>query len=178
MPPPDNSPRPNWLRVAVIGRDPKVTLIRAAILAVVCVIVFKFVFLPVRVRGLSMDPTYKSGSVNFINRLSYIRHEPGRGDVVGLRLGRRSSSSAPSIMYLKRIVGLPGETVAFANGKLLINGTILDEPYVKNPCDWNSEPVTVGDGQYYVVGDNRSMPQEDHEHGQAQRGQIVGKVLF
>ena len=61
-------------------------------------------------------------------------------------------------MLLKRIIGLPGETVAFVNGHVLINGQILDEPYEKSDCDWNAAPVTLGPDQYYYVGDNRSMP--------------------
>lgn len=175
---PDNNSRQHWLRIAVIGRNPKVTLARAAVIGLLCLIVFRFLLVPVRVHGLSMDPAYKTGSVNFINRLAYWHGEPKRGDVVGLRLNPNASGAAPSIMYLKRVVGLPGETVAFSNGVVLINGLTLAEPYVKNPCDWNADPVTNSHSQYYVVGDNRSMPQDEHEHGRAERSQIVGKVLF
>ncbi len=168
-----------WLRIAVIGRNPKVTLARIVILVVTCVVVFKFVLLPIRVEGISMLPAYKDKSLNFVNRLAYLRHEPRRGDVVGLRLGGTNVLyRAPGVMYMKRIVGLPGETVAFADGHLLIDGTALDEPYVKGPCDWNRAPVTVGPNQYFVVGDNRSMPREYHVFGKAEKEQIVGKVLY
>jgi signal peptidase I len=170
---------PGWVRIAVIGRNPKVTIARIVIVVVACVIVFKVVLLPIRVEGISMLPTYKDGAVNFVNRLAYLRHGPQRGDVVSIRLGRTSVPyRAPSIMYLKRIIGLPGETVAFANGHLLINGATFNEPYMKDQCDWNSAPVTVGTGQYFAVGDNRSMPQEYHYHGLVVKEQIVGKVLF
>jgi signal peptidase I len=168
-----------WLRIALIGRNPNVTLARAAILVATCVVVFKFVLLPIRVEGVSMLPAYKDKSLNFVNRLAYLRHEPRRGDVVGLRLGGTNALyRTPSVMYMKRIVGLPGETVAFADGHLLINGTALDEPYVNGPCDWNCAPVTVNPNQYFVVGDNRSMPRDYHVFGQAKKEQIVGKVLF
>ena len=168
-----------WLRIAVIGRNPKVTLARAAILVVTCLVVFKFVLLPIRVEGVSMLPAYKDKSVNFVNRLAYLRREPRRGDVVGIRLsGTNVLYRAPGVMYMKRIVGLPGEAVAFANGRLLIDGAALDEPYVKGPCDWNRAPDTVGPNQYFVVGDNRSMPRDNHVFGMAEKEQIVGKVLF
>jgi len=168
-----------WLRIAVIGRNPNVTLARIVILVVTCVVVFKFVLLPIRVEGVSMFPAYKNKSVHFVNRLAYLRHEPRRGDVVGLRLGGTNVLfHTPGIMYMKRIVGLPGETVAFADGQLLVDGTALDEPYVKGPCDWNRAPVTVGTNQYFVVGDNRSMPRDYHVFGKAEKEQIVGKVLF
>ena len=58
-------------------------------------------------------------------------------------------------MFMKRIVWLPGETVAFHEGRLLINGQPLAEPYVKFPCNWEQQPKQVGPNEYYVVGDNR-----------------------
>jgi signal peptidase I len=168
-----------WLRIAVIGRNPQVTLTRIIILVATCVVVFRFILLPIRVQGISMLPAYKDKSVNFVNRLAYLRHRPQRGDVVGIRLGGTGALySAPGVMYMKRIVGLPGETVAFSDGQLLINGAPLDEPYVKGPCDWNRPPDTVGPNQYFVVGDNRSMPRDYHVFGKAEKNQIVGKVLF
>jgi signal peptidase I len=179
------NPRPGrsqvgrWLRIAVIGRNPKLTLARIVVLVVTCVIVFKFILLPIKVDGISMSPTYKDGSIRFINRLAYLQHEPRRGDVVGIRLGGTNVLyRTPSVMYMKRIVGLPGETVNFANGQLFINGTALDEPYMNGPCDWNSSPATVGSNEYFVVGDNRSMPREYHFHGRVGKDHIVGKVLY
>jgi signal peptidase I len=166
---------PRWVRIAVVGRNPKTTLVRILILAVICVAVFnRFVLLPIQVEGISMLPTYKDRSWNLVNRLAYLRHEPQRGDVVSIRL------AGIHRMYLKRIIGLPGETVAFKNGRVLINGEVLDEPYEKSPCDWNRAPVTLGPNEYFVVGDNRSMPWEGHGHelGKAGRDRIVGKAIL
>jgi signal peptidase I len=161
------------LRVVSIGRNPKATFVRIVVLVTVCWVVFGFVLLPIRVTGISMLPTYKDHSLNLVNRLAYLRHEPQRGDVVSVRL------TGLHVMFLKRIIGLPGETVAFANGRALINGVILDEPYEKkSACDWNSPPVTLAADEYYFVGDNRSMRMEDHTHGRQKRDHIVGKVLF
>jgi signal peptidase I len=81
-------------------------------------------------------------------------------------------------MYLKRIVGLPGESIAFVDGRLLVNGRILDEPYEKSSCDWNAEAVTLGTNEYFVVGDNRTMPKEEHTFGKAERNRIVGRALL
>ncbi len=171
-----------WLKRAIVGRDIRVTLARMVVLAVLCVIVFKFTLLPVRVTGISMMPTYSDGGFNLINRLAFAGRAPQRGDVVGL-VGPRLNANhsffrTPGIMYLKRVVGLPGETVAFQHGRLLINGAALPEPYMKTRCNWSAPPVALGPNQYYVVGDNRSMPQQDHEHGRVERDQIVGKALF
>jgi signal peptidase I len=163
---------PRWLRIVLIGRNPKVTLVRGAVLIATCFIIFKFVLLHIRVEGISMLPTYQDRSAHFVNRLAYLWHEPRRGDVVSIRL------AGIHLMYLKRVIGLPGETVAFVNGQVLINGEVLDEPYEKLPCDWNLPPEKLGPNEYLVVGDNRSMHPEEHVFGKASRDRIIGKLLL
>ena len=167
-----NVPEPSLLRIVLIGRRPRNTCVRIVVLVVACYIVFGFILLPIRIEGVSMQPTYHDRQIDFVNRLAYIKHEPRRGDVVSIMLAGRS------VMYMKRIVGLPGETIAFSSGKLLVNGEILTEPYVKSQCDWEIPPVTLGTNQYYVVGDNREMPEKNHEKVIAERRRIVGKVLL
>ena len=161
----------SWAQIILVGRNPRFTLVRIVVLVVTCFVVAKFILLPIRVEGGSMMPTYHNG-VNFVNRLAYVRHEPQRGDVVALRL------AGHSIMYMKRIVGLPGETVSFHHGHAYIDGKRLAEPYVKYDCDWERPPVTLEADQYFVVGDNRSMPIEDHTMGEPHRNRIVGKILL
>ncbi|MGD0261903.1 MAG: signal peptidase I [Verrucomicrobiota bacterium] len=169
----DAAQLPPWLLRVLIGRNPKRTLVRIVVLIVVSFVVFRFALVPIRVEGGSMLPTYKENGVNFVNRLAYLFHEPRRGDVVAIRL-----LAGEHVMYMKRIVGLPGETVVFHKGHLFINGKLLDEPYVKLPGNWEREPVQVGPDQYYVVGDNRDMLWEGHVQGRAKRELIVGKVLL
>jgi signal peptidase I len=156
----------------VFGRNPRRTLVRLVIWSVVCITIFKFILVRIEIDGISMLPTYKDHSKDWINRMAYFRHEPQRGDVVGIRL------AGIHAMLLKRIIALPGETVAFENGRVLINGRILNEPYEKLPCDWNRPPVQLNSSQYFVVGDNRTMPQQDHTFGECDRDRIIGKVLF
>ncbi len=164
----------SWLRTILIGRHPRRTLIRIVVIVVSCFLLRAFVVLPIRVSGPSMLPTYSAGRVNFINRLAYLGHEPRRGDVVAIRL------AGESVMFMKRVIGLPGETVTFANGRLLINGRFLEEPYLKFSSNWDFVPEhsQLSDDEYYVVGDNRTMPHADHTQGAAKRERIVGKVLL
>lgn len=162
----------SWIRTLIIGRNPRFTLIRATVLALTCLVVFRFMLLPIRVSGGSMEPTYHANRVNFINCLAYLRHDPRRGDVVGIQFAGRS------IMLLKRVVGLPGELVGFKDGRTTINGDTLEEPYVKFPSDWARYPVQLGTDEYFVVGDNRSMPMENHTFGIARREKIIGKTLL
>jgi signal peptidase I len=181
---------PRWVRIAVMGHNPKATLVRVAVLIVTCFIVFKFILLHIRVEGISMLPTYPDCSIHFVNRFAYLWHEPQRGDVVGIRFSRTETNTpagihqaanwleTPHVMLLKRIVGLPGETVAFVDGRVVINSEALDEPYEKLPCNWNYPAVQLGPDEYFVVGDNRSMPWEDHMKGRALRSQIIGKAIL
>lgn len=163
---------PSWVKAAIVGRHPKRTLWRIVILVVVCFVVFRFVLLPIRVQGVSMLPTYRENRVNFVNRLAYMNGEPKRGDVVAIRY------AGVHLMLMKRVVGLPGETVAFERGRLIVDGRPIDEPYVKLPCGWNRPPELVGPNQFFVVGDNRSMGESEHEKGRADRERIVGRVLL
>ena len=171
-------PPPHWLRVVLIGRRPKATLMRIAVLVVTCFITFRFVLLPIRIEGISMLPTYQDHQINCLNRLAYLRHEPQRGDIVSVRLSDAHGLANPSVAYLKRIIGLPGETVSFHAGHAFINGQVLDEPYLKLPCDWETKPFPCSPKQYYVVGDNRSMPFSFHTKGRAERDHIIGKILL
>lgn len=174
----ENPNPPGWLRALIFGRHPRRTLIRVGILVATCFVVFKFMLLPIRIDGISMQPTYHTGQIKCINRLAYLRHDPQRGDIISVRLSAPDGLAIPSIMYLKRILALPGETISFQDGHAFINGQRLDEPYVKLPCDWDHAPIVCGPDQYYVVGDNRSMSFESHEQGRTRRNRIVGKLFL
>lgn len=166
---------PLWIRV-LIGSRPQRTLVRILILVVASFITFTYVLQPIRIYGISMLPTYHNKRFNMVNKLAYWRSNPQRGDVVSVAY----SAQGPRIMLLKRIVGLPGERIAFRQGVIYINDEPLDEPYVKNKRGlWNLKEVILGPDEYFIVGDNREMPDiRMHEMGAAKRSWIVGKVLF
>ena len=169
----DAAQEPSLLTRVLIGRNPKRTLVRIVIMVAVCCFVRAFVLLPVRLEGPSMTPNYNDGSIHVVNRLAYLFHEPQRWDVVAIRL-----LAGGHVMYLKRVVGLPGETVAFHQGRLYINGQPVDEPYVKRRCNWERKGEAVPLDSYYVVGDNRAMDWDEHVQGRAKRELIVGKILL
>ena len=156
----------------LVGRRPRRTLARVLVLSLTCFVVFKFVLRPIRVTGISMEPTYHDGRVNFVNRLAYRFAEPQRGDVISIAI------AGESIMYMKRVIALPGETLAIKEGVLMINGQPQPEPYVKNRLPWEIQERHLGTNEYFVVGDNRGMDQSLHYGGVIARERIVGKVLF
>ena len=145
--------------------------LRLGITIVLAVVVFKFLLVPCVISGASMEPTVHSSGFTFCWRGSFWFREPRRGDVVIIKYDN-------NIYFLKRIVGLPGESVSFRDGKLYINGQILDEPYVKYSSDWNMSPVKVGENEFYVVGDNRSMHIAQHQKGSVRAARILGKMVF
>ncbi len=81
-------------------------------------------------------------------------------------------------MLLKRVVALEGERVEFRDGRLFVNGSEMDEPYVNYPSDWNLPPRVVGRNSVYVVGDNRNVPMEGHLFGQTSIHRIIGGPLW
>jgi signal peptidase I len=160
------------VRRIIFGPNPRRTTVRVLVLAGVSFITFNWVLIPIRTQGVSMLPTYQSGTFNLVNRLSYISGTPKRGDVVAIRL------AGPSVVYVKRIVGLPGERVAVVEGQLQIEGQLLLEPYVRHRRPWDVPEVTLGRDEYFVMGDNRGMSAGDHDFGRVDTGRILGKVVF
>ena len=147
-------------------------LFRAVLVAALAFILFKFILIPFRVSGRSMAPTYADGSINFCNTLSYAFSPPERFDIVAVRMAGRS------VMLLKRVVGLAGETVAFKNGRLYINGEQTQETYVAGTYEWTLAPRRVKPEHVYVVGDNRRVPMAQHHFGQTPVNRIIGAPLW
>ncbi len=118
-----------------------------------------------------MDPTYKDGSFALCWRLQYFFSQPKRGDIVTVRFAGRN------IMLLKRILGLPGDTIAFQSGQLYVNGKKLDEPYVVHHSPWELPERTVKPGHVYLIGDNRGTVMKRHKFGQVEISRIIGGVI-
>jgi len=147
-------------------------VLRLAAVAAVAFILFKYVFIPFRIQGESMAPTYVTGSFNFCFALRYMFASPAPPDVVTVRMaGQR-------IMLLKRVVAVSGQRVEFSKGILFVDDKKINEPYVKKKSNWNLEPIIVKPDHVYVVGDNRAMPAEAHTFGQAPVSRIVGVPLW
>jgi len=163
-----------WIQTVVVGRKPGWTLARIVILVITVFLLLKYVILVRKIESTSMLPTFREGSIHLIYRRAYgSSGGPGRGDVVGIR------TSGETVMYIKRIVGLPGERFEIRNGEVRINDQPLDEPYVRpGRRAWNRAAQILGPDEFFIVGDNRSMPQEQHEFGVVARRRIVGKVVW
>lgn len=154
------------------GRNPRRTLLRAGILAAVLLLLFSQVLRPTWTRGVSMEPNIQDGSFRFINYLAYRNRDPRRGDIVVIPMrGKRS-------YYLKRVLGEPGETLGFSNGQLMINGQVMPEPWKPSEGNWSLPPQAIPPGEYFIAGDNRAVPIEQHLIGRVKRKQITGGLLY
>lgn len=148
------------------------SLVRIILVALAAFLIFKFILIPFRVQGHSMAPTYADGDFNFCLTLKYRLAPPKRFDVVTVRF------SGNRVMLLKRVVAFEGETVAFKDGRLMVDGREIGEPYVSEHRPWNLAPRLVKKDHLYVVGDNRNVPMETHDFGQTPIERIIGGPLW
>jgi signal peptidase I len=127
-----------------------------------------WVMSPIMIEGPSMLPTFRSGQVVMLHKLSYRFGCPQRGDLVCVWTGRE--------LYAKRIIGLPGEQVCLVNGRVMLNGSPLPEPYVQFQGNWNFLSGRLGPRNYLVIGDNRSLSQNDAVLAVVCRDRILGRL--
>jgi signal peptidase I len=160
------------LRRLVFGSNPRRTSIRILVLAAVTFVTLRWILIPVRTQGISMLPTFESGRLHFVSRMAYAFGSPARGDIVAIRL------AGPHVLYIKRVVALPGERVRIVEGQVQINGVGLAEPYVRNRRPWDAGEVQLSTHEYFVAGDNRGMAAGDHDFGPVDGERIIGKVVF
>lgn len=149
-----------------------------AVLIVVLPIRF-FVAKPFIVSGASMDPTFATWHYLIIDQLSYRLHEPARGDVITFRFPQD-----PSRFFIKRIIGLPGETVELNGYEVTIKnaehpeGLVLDEPYVADKNQKRTNMIiTLSDDEYFVMGDNRLESADSRYWGPLEKNRIIGRAF-
>jgi len=142
---------------------------------VVSVFIIFFLYQPVRVEGTSMLPQLEDEDRLIISRIALRFGDIHRGDVVVFEYPRDRSKS-----YIKRVIGLPGDVVHIDHGRVSVNGSRLDEPYVPPRFeDDQSEPdLKVPAGQYFVMGDHRSISFDSRVFGPVDRQLIYGKAAF
>ncbi len=132
------------------------------------------------VQGSSMVPTLQNGDQLFVEKISkYFSLE--RGDIVTVE---HTDPMHPETLLIKRIIGLPGETVEIKDGHVYINGELLEESYLDDSLETTIDPrydqasVTLAKDQYFIMGDNRPVSKDSRRIGPITKDQIIGKVLF
>jgi len=130
-----------------------------------------FVMQPVRVKGESMRNTLQNGEMMIVTKYDYLFGEPSRFDVVTCHFPGEGGT-----VFVKRIVGVPGDTVEILSGTLWINGEAMEEHYIDYPPNYMMPETIVEPGKYFVLGDNRASSKDSHIVGQLGKDQILGHV--
>lgn len=150
-----------------------------AIAFCIMVLLNMFVFNLSMVKGESMQPTLEASERLFINKLVYQFADPDRGDVIVLK--DPSNGPDKKEFLVKRIVGLPGDTVEVKGHILYVNGEAQEESYTDVPIeDPDFAPITIEEDHYFVMGDNRHLrkSKDSREFGSVKESDIVGRAEF
>ena len=165
---PNRSRVGTWLRGAL--RDLIGTIVPAILIAL---LIHIFLAQATRVYGQSMEPSLHTDERLVVEKLSYRFHGPRHGDIIVLH-----DPSGGAELLIKRVIGLPGERVNVADGRVYVDGLPIDEPYLAQPTlgsgrSWSIPPLTV-----FVMGDNRGASRDSRIFGPVGLNQIVGHAIF
>lgn len=155
-------PRSNLLREII-----ETALLTAVIFLLVNTLTGRF-----RIEGSSMEPNLHDGEYVIIDRVSYVLHPPERGDIIVFTPPTGDKD------YIKRVIGLPGDTVEVRGEQVVVNGAAIDEPYLNTTTNYSMAAQTIEPGQYFVLGDNRNNSSDSHAFGPIAAGAIVGRAWF
>ncbi|PIZ65889.1 signal peptidase I [Candidatus Roizmanbacteria bacterium CG_4_9_14_0_2_um_filter_39_13] len=144
------------------------------------IVIYLFILQPNQIKGASMEPTFYNGNYIFTSKITYKMRAPHRGDVVVFH-----SPKNHDIEFIKRIIGLPGDTVLIEDNELYVNGKQIPEQYISEKTTLvpgsfaqNGVPIIVPEEQVFVMGDNRPRSSDSREFGTIDEKSIVGQVFY
>ena len=165
QPEPIAEPATNWKRFVL-------DILETLVLAVVLYFGINAVSARVRVDGFSMRPTLQDGEYILVNKLAYKFSEPQRGEIIVFVFPVN-----PEEDLIKRIIGIPGDTVSIQDGVLTVNGAVVDEPYINAPPVYNGT-WQVPEGNLFVLGDNRNDSRDSHQWGLLPMENVIGRSVM
>ena len=124
-----------------------------------------------RVQGPSMQPTLVQGEYVIVNKLVYAFQPPQLGEVVVFQFPEDRSRD-----LVKRVIGVPGDTVSMKNGLVILNNAVLEEPYVTQGDSTTMPPITLGAGEFFVLGDNRQASNDSRNWGAVTFEDLIGRA--
>jgi signal peptidase I len=167
-------PRPTLHRRSFLRETIETLVLIGAIYALVNLASVRFI-----VEGPSMQPNFHTGQVLVVSRVNYLLGDPARGDIVVFNPPNNPPDEPP---YIKRVIGLPGDTVEIRDTKVYVNGFLLEEPYINEPCDANhcrDKVWQLGPNEYFMMGDNRNHSSDSRGFSTpVTRDHIIGEALI
>jgi signal peptidase I len=162
----EEEPQENWFALLL-----KETL-ETVVLAVVIFLLIRVAIQNYRIEGSSMEPNFHNGEYLLVNKLAYRLGEYQRGDVIVFKYPNDTTKD-----YIKRVIGLPGDTVEIRDGMLFVNDQLVSEPYQVMPMNYLSEmPRVVEPGTLYVMGDNRPASSDTRDWGLLDQDLVIGQA--
>lgn len=154
------------------------TLRTVVLVILTAFLIRSFVMQPFVVQGASMEPTLKSSEYLIVEKVAYRFREPARGEIIVFRAPVNWTEN-----YIKRVIALPGETISIKNNQIFINGVVLQENYIKEAKIFTNDSgigvdVTLGQNEYFVIGDNRDHSSDSRAWGPLPKQNIVGRALI
>lgn len=146
-------------------------ILETAVLTIAVFLLVRSAMQTYRISGTSMVPNFLDQQFVLVNKLVYLFGEPQRGDVIVFNNPDGSRSD-----LIKRVIGVPGDTVEVRAGQVYINGLVTQEPYTLIPFNYDAGPVLIGTDKLFVLGDNRPASADSHTWGVLSQSELVGKV--
>lgn len=128
------------------------------------------------VEGISMQPNFYAGQYLIVSRVHYLLQDPQRGDIIVFQY-----PNDPEQDYIKRVIGVPGDTVEIRDLLVYVNGEPLDEPYINEPCipvDCPNQTWELGMDEFFMMGDNRNHSTDSRKFGPVKRHFIIGRAFI
>jgi signal peptidase I len=172
---PDDEPVRGWKALPYRGLIEWVAILVGALL--VAFLVKSFLFQAFYIPSASMSPTLQVSDRVLVNKLSYDLHDVHRGDIIVFRTPPGGGDGAVKDL-IKRVIGLPGDTVEAREGKVYVNGTPLDEPYTHGATTSPMAPQKIPPGHYFMMGDNRPNSRDSRFFGPIDGDLIVGRAFI
>jgi signal peptidase I len=147
-------------------------IIETVLLTVLIYVAVNFATGRFRIEGSSMEPSMHPNQYVLVDKLSYMLGDPKRGDVVVFNFPQATERD-----FIKRVIGLPGETVAVRGGVVYVNNVPLDEPYISAPPTYENS-WTLAPDEFFVLGDNRNSSSDSHSWGPLDRQYLIGRAIL
>ncbi len=150
-------------------------IVETVALTLIIFLVIRFAIQSYRVDGVSMQPGLQSDEYVLVNKIAYLFHPPERGDVIVFHFPQDTTKD-----FIKRVIGLPGDTVNYTSSTVTVDGLTINEPYISQPANppppKNGWKVPLND--YFVMGDNRPQSDDSRDWGYVPKDYIVGKAVM
>jgi signal peptidase I len=148
-------------------------IVETIALTLIIFLVIRFAIQSYRVEGVSMQPGLHDNEYVLVNKIAYLFHAPERGDVIVFHFPLDTSKD-----FIKRVIGLPGDTITVDSTSVRVDGVLLNEPYISERANPQGQRWTVPLNSYFVMGDNRPASDDSRDWGYVPRDDIVGKAVI